>query len=99
MRAHPPVAFALVLCAACSAGAPPTVIASSVMVRPHSVARAASDSTTPWTLTASDGSGLELVRVDARAVVRGPLAFTEVHLHFHNPEDRTREGTFQITLP
>src|SRR4051794_35250650 len=53
----------------------------------------------PWTLTASDGSGLLLTRVDAKAVVEGPLAFTELHLYFHNPEQRTREGTFSITLP
>jgi hypothetical protein len=53
----------------------------------------------PWSLTASDGSGLLLTRVDARAAVEGPLAFTELHLYFHNPEARTREGTFSITLP
>jgi len=53
----------------------------------------------PWSLTASDGSGLILTRVDAKAVVEGPLAFTELHLYFHNPEARTREGTFSITLP
>ncbi len=53
----------------------------------------------PFTLTASDGSGLQLVRVEAKAVVDGPLAFTELHLDFHNPEIRTREGTFAITLP
>jgi Vault protein inter-alpha-trypsin domain len=53
----------------------------------------------PWSLTASDGSGLLLTRVDAKAVVEGPLAFTELHLYFHNPEARTREGTFAITLP
>jgi len=53
----------------------------------------------PWTLTASDGTGLQLVRVDAKAVVEGPLAFTELHLYFHNPEDRTLEGRFAITLP
>src|SRR5512140_1634690 len=53
----------------------------------------------PWTLTASDGSGLQLTRVDAKAVVQGPLAFTELHLYFHNPEARQREGTFAITLP
>ena len=29
----------------------------------------------------------------------GPLAYTELHLWFHNPENRRREGTFQITLP
>jgi Vault protein inter-alpha-trypsin domain len=54
---------------------------------------------TPWSLTASDGTGLDLRSVDARAVVEGPLAFTELHLTFHNPEDRIREGTFSITLP
>ena len=59
----------------------------------------ARDVAPPWTLTASDGSGLVLTRVDARAVVEGPLAFTELHLYFHNPEARTREGTFSITLP
>src|SRR5262249_21202232 len=32
-------------------------------------------------------------------VVEGPLAYTELHLFFHNPEARRREGTFQITLP
>ena len=53
----------------------------------------------PWSLTASDGSGLLLTRVDAKAVVEGPLAFTELHLYFHNPEARVREGTFAITLP
>jgi hypothetical protein len=53
----------------------------------------------PWSLTASDGSGLVLTRIDARAVLQGPLAFTELHLYFHNPEDRIREGRFQIALP
>jgi len=53
----------------------------------------------PWSLTASDGSGLALTRVEAKAVFEGPLAYTELHLWFHNPENRRREGTFQITLP
>src|SRR5262245_25818353 len=53
----------------------------------------------PWSLTASDGSGLMLTRVEAKAVFEGPLAFTELHLYFHNAENRVREGTFQITLP
>ncbi|NVB83957.1 MAG: AgmX/PglI C-terminal domain-containing protein [Kofleriaceae bacterium] len=57
------------------------------------------DAVAPWSLTASDGSGLVLSRVDAKAVVQGPLAFTELHLYFKNPEDRIREGTFAITLP
>jgi tetratricopeptide (TPR) repeat protein len=50
-------------------------------------------------LTASDGSGLRLVALTTRAVLYGPLAFTEVHLAFANSEPRTREGTFSITLP
>ncbi len=53
----------------------------------------------PWTLTASDGSGLLVTKVEAKAVLQGPLAFTELHLYFHNTEDRIREGTFAITLP
>ena len=52
-----------------------------------------------WSLTASDGSGLQVVAIEAKAVIEGPLAFTELHLHFENPEDRVREGTFAITLP
>ncbi len=63
------------------------------------IARAVHEIAAPWTLTASDGSGLAMTRVDAKAVVEGPLAFTELHLYFHNAEPRTREGTFAITLP
>ena len=53
----------------------------------------------PMSLTASDGTGLKLTTLKARAVVQGPLAFTELHLAFHNPESRVREGRFTITLP
>jgi len=53
----------------------------------------------PLSLTASDGSGLTLAELRASAVVEGPLAFTEVHLAFDNPENRVREGTFKIVLP
>jgi len=53
----------------------------------------------PWALTASDGSGLRATRVEAKAAVQGPLAFTELHLYFANTESRIREGTFAITLP
>ena len=53
----------------------------------------------PVSLTASDGSGLTLAAMRASAVVEGPLAFTEVHLAFDNPENRVREGTFKIVLP
>jgi tetratricopeptide (TPR) repeat protein len=53
----------------------------------------------PMSLTGSDGTGLELVALEGRAVVQGPLAFTELHLSFRNPENRIREGRFSITLP
>ncbi len=53
----------------------------------------------PVSLTASDGTGLELVSMTASAVIEDPLAFTELRLVFRNPESRTREGRFRITLP
>ncbi|MEZ4465586.1 MAG: VIT domain-containing protein [bacterium] len=53
----------------------------------------------PFSLTASDGTGLALVGLDARAVVDGPLAFTELRLIFRNPEPRTIEGHFKVTMP
>ncbi|MBK6923043.1 MAG: hypothetical protein IPH07_36990 [Deltaproteobacteria bacterium] len=53
----------------------------------------------PLSLTASDGTGLRLVSLRARAVVEGPLAFTELHLEFDNPAARTIEGQFTIDLP
>jgi hypothetical protein len=53
----------------------------------------------PIQLTASDGSGIRLVSMVANAVVEDPLALTELHLVFENPENRVREGTFRITLP
>ncbi|MCA9707259.1 MAG: AgmX/PglI C-terminal domain-containing protein [Myxococcales bacterium] len=53
----------------------------------------------PLSLTASDGTGLRLRSLDARASVQEPLAFTELHLTFENPEPRTIEGRFTIDLP
>ena len=53
----------------------------------------------PVRLTASDGTGLELISYEAKAAVNGPLAFTEVHLIFKNPQARVLEGRFEITLP
>lgn len=57
------------------------------------------DDGAPMSLTASDGSGLRLASLKARAVVEGPLAFTELTLSFDNPVDRQLEGRFAITLP
>ena len=53
----------------------------------------------PMSLTASDGTGLKLISLKARAVVEEPLAFTELHLVFENPTDRTIEGRFEINMP
>ena len=78
---------------------PPLVIAPPITPMLVANTPAIREAAPPWTLTASDGSGLQVTRVDAKAVVQGPLAFTELHLYFHNPENRTREGTFAITLP
>lgn len=50
-------------------------------------------------LTATDGTGLRLVELHARGAVQAPLAFTELHLTFENPEDRVLEGRFSIELP
>jgi outer membrane protein OmpA-like peptidoglycan-associated protein len=95
----------ILVAALCLAGCKPTapttvpvpVTAASVSLVTAPIVRA--ELSPPFTLTASDGSGLALVRVDAKAVMEGPLAFTELHLIFDNTEDRMREGTFQITLP
>ncbi len=56
-------------------------------------------SNSPVSLTASDGTGLKIVSFSAKAVVQDPLAFTELHLVFENPEPRVVEGQFEITLP
>src|SRR6185295_15262858 len=53
----------------------------------------------PVSLTASDGTGLKIASLDARAVVEDPLAFTELRLVFRNPQPRQIEGQFEITLP
>lgn len=53
----------------------------------------------PLSLTADDGTGLLLESLHAKAVVDGPLAFTELHMRFRNPQSRELEGRFQITLP
>ncbi len=63
------------------------------------VLQLARSSGAPMSLTSSDGAGLELVSLTAKAVVEDPLTFTELHLVFRNPEPRVREGQFEIMLP
>ena len=75
------------------AGAPSALVAAT------SGAALIADDGPPISLTASDGTGLVLTRLEARAVVEGPLALTELHLRFQNPLDRVLEGRFAITLP
>jgi hypothetical protein len=53
----------------------------------------------PMRLTAGDGTGLRLASVRGTVVIEDPLAFTELHLRFENPENRRREGRFEIDLP
>ncbi|HEX4960218.1 MAG TPA: VIT domain-containing protein [Thermoanaerobaculia bacterium] len=53
----------------------------------------------PIRLTASDGTGLALVALEANGVLEPPLAFTELHLTFENPRDQRIEGRFRIALP
>ena len=53
----------------------------------------------PFSLTSSDGSGLILSAMRSNTVIEGPLALTELTLTFQNPEARTLEGRFAITLP
>jgi len=55
----------------------------------------------PISLTASDGTGtsLDLRKFEARVVLDGFLAFTELKMVFYNSENRQREGRFQIVLP
>lgn len=55
--------------------------------------------TAPIRLTASDGTGLSLVAIEANGVLEPPLALTELRLTFENPRDEVIEGRFRITLP
>ncbi len=61
----------------------PEVLAVPLTAATQSIATAQlahADLAPPWSLTASDGSGLALARVEAKAVFEGPLAYTELHL-------------------
>src|SRR4051812_12723611 len=74
---------------------PRAALLVSVLLAPSAHALPAA----PVSLTSSDGTGLLLTRYQARAVVEDPLAFTELHLVFRNPQERAIEGQFEITLP
>ncbi|HEX7180245.1 MAG TPA: VIT domain-containing protein [Thermoanaerobaculia bacterium] len=53
----------------------------------------------PIRLTASDGTGLSLVALEANGILEPPFAFTELRLTFENPRNEVIEGRFRIALP
>jgi hypothetical protein len=83
------------------ATAPPRADAPALEIPEEApaIARVRSVKSAPMSLTASDGTGLRLGHLSAKTIVDEPLAYTELHLVFHNPEDRVLEGRFRITLP
>ena len=71
----------------------------SLVWREPTEAEAEAKVVAPFSLTAQDGTGLELVSLTSRAVVEDPLAFTELKMVFRNPQDRVIEGRFEVNLP
>ncbi|MBX3166519.1 MAG: tetratricopeptide repeat protein [Candidatus Eremiobacteraeota bacterium] len=86
---------ALLLCGCAAQASIPQALTSNTAVQ----AVAPKPPETPMKLTANDGTGLELVKLESKAMIQGPLAFSELHLTFNNPQQRTLEGRFEITLP
>ena len=79
---------------------PPTVVEHALAaVEPKVGWERSAAPRAPMSLTAGDGSGLQLRSVSGTVVVEDPLAFTELRLVFHNPERRRREGRFEVDLP
>lgn len=78
----------------------PTLVQHTLAaVEPKVEWRASASERVPMSLTAGDGSGLQLRSVSGTVVVEDPVAFTELRLVFHNPERRRREGRFEVDLP
>jgi tetratricopeptide (TPR) repeat protein len=97
--------LAVVLLAAVASSTHPgearSAVAQTSSFRFGKIPPRASDSepAAPISLTASDGTGLALVALEANGVLEPPLAFTELHLTFESPRDQRIEGRFRITLP
>ncbi|HVH99330.1 MAG TPA: VIT domain-containing protein, partial [Enhygromyxa sp.] len=53
----------------------------------------------PIRMTSRDGTDLPLVSLEVRGTVEDPLAFTELHLEFENPEPRPLDATLEVELP
>ena len=98
---------ALVICGlvalllSCRSGVSPLAPHHVAERPPPPAARASAPSlpSPPVSLTISDGTALQLLKVDARVVIEDPLAFTELELSFLNPYMSVMEGRFEIRLP
>lgn len=53
----------------------------------------------PIRMVSRDGIDFPLVSLEVRGTVEDPLAFTELHLEFENPEPRAIDATLQVRLP
>ena len=53
----------------------------------------------PVSLRSHSGVRLPLRTMEVRGEIEGPLAFTEMHFEFANPERKTLEGNLEIVLP
>jgi hypothetical protein len=53
----------------------------------------------PIRMTSRDGTDLPLISLEVRGTVEDPLAFTELHLEFENPEPRPLDATLELRLP
>lgn len=53
----------------------------------------------PIRMLSRDGTDLPLVSLEVRSTVEDPLAFTELHLEFENPEPRPLDATLEVRLP
>jgi len=53
----------------------------------------------PIRMLSRDGTDFPLLSLEVRGTVEDPLAFTELHLEFENPEPRPLDATFEVRLP
>lgn len=91
------VAFGLVACRPPAALDPDALIdAAHAGLREQASER---EDPRPIRLRSRDGIDLPLLRLEARATIEDPLAFTELHLEFENPEPRPLDAMLRVQLP
>jgi tetratricopeptide (TPR) repeat protein len=92
------LALAVIACTEKPTPVDPDAIVSATHARLR--ARASErDDPRPIRLRSRDGIDLPLVRLEARGMVEDPLAFTELHMDFENPEPRPLDATLRVQLP